>query len=81
MKFQLSIILVLFCNVLFGQSFNLNDYIITLPEFTQRQLCKFDFSHERWNIEREQLMHYLDSKEYKNSLEINKNKIKEYFSK
>jgi hypothetical protein len=61
--------------------FNLNDYIITLPEFTQRQLCKFDFSHERWNVEREQLMQYLDSKEYKNSLEINKNKIKEYFSK
>ncbi len=27
MKFQLSIILVLFCNVLFGQSFNLNDLI------------------------------------------------------
>lgn len=61
--------------------FGLTNYIITLPEFTQRQLCEFDFSHERWNIEREQLIQYFNSKEYKDSLETNKNKIKQYFNK
>jgi hypothetical protein len=59
--------------------YNLNDYIIYLPEFTHRQTCAYDWGHERWNIEREQLIQYLNSQEYKELKNECKNKIKNYF--
>ena len=58
---------------------NLTDYIVYLPEFTHRQTCAYDWSHERWNIEREQLIQYLNSQEYKELKDECKNKIKNYF--
>lgn len=60
---------------------NLNEYIITLPEFTSRQLCSYDFGHERWNIEREQLIQYFNSEEYKETLSNMKQILKKYFNK
>jgi len=55
--------------------------IITLPEFTSRQLCSYDFGHERWNIEREQLIQYFNSEEYKENLNNMKQILKKYFNK
>ena len=59
--------------------FNLNKYILSLPEFTTRQICVFDTSYERWILERNELIKYHTSSEYKNLIEKTKNKIKEYF--
>ena len=59
--------------------YNLTDYIVYLTEFTHRQTCDYDWSHERWNIEREQLIQYLNSNEYKELKNECKNKIKNYF--
>jgi hypothetical protein len=58
---------------------SLTKYILSLPEFTTRQLCAFDMSYERWNVEREKLIKYLESQDYKDLIEKSKNKIKEYF--
>lgn len=58
---------------------NLTEYIITLPEFTSRTPCDYDWSHERWNIERGQLIQYLNSPEHADFLSETTNKIKNYF--
>lgn len=60
--------------------YNLTDYIVYLPEFTHRQTCDYDWGHERWNIEREQLIQYLNSQEYKELKNECKTKIKNYFN-
>jgi hypothetical protein len=60
---------------------NLNEYIITLPEFTSRIFCLYDSSYERDIIQREQLFQYLNSKEYKSELNDMKKILKKYFNK
>jgi hypothetical protein len=71
-------LLVDICNIYLEN--NLNNHIITLPEFTFRQTCDYDWGHERWNIEREKLIEYLNSQEYKEFLLGCRKKIKQYFN-
>ena len=59
--------------------FSLTNYIINIPEFSARQICGFDFSYERWDVDRNKLIQYFESQEYKDLLEKSKIKIKNYF--
>jgi len=63
----------------FYLEFNLNNYIVPLPEIADRQTCNYDWGHERWNIEREELIRYLNSQEYKDFLNDKREIIKQYF--
>jgi hypothetical protein len=58
---------------------NLNEYIVSLPEIADRRTCSYDWGHKRWNIEREELIEYLNSEEYKKFLNDKKEIIKQYF--
>lgn len=58
---------------------NLEKYIIDTKEFSMRKWCEFDGSHQRWNVEREELMAYQSSDEYKEYLQECENTISEYF--
>ena len=70
-------LLVDLCN--FYLEFDLNKYIVNLPEIANRRTCDYDWGHERWNIEREELIKYLNSQEYKDFLNDKKEIIKQYF--
>jgi hypothetical protein len=70
-------LLVGLCN--FYLEHNLNKYIISLPEIADRQTCAYDWGHERWEVEREKLVGYLNSQEYKDFLNDKKEILKQYF--
>lgn len=59
---------------------NLKKYITHSSEFAMRQMSSFDMSHERWNIEREELMRYLASPKYQDFLKKCEEAIKNYFN-
>lgn len=69
--------LIELCNIYLD--LDLTEYIVTLPEFTSRTICEYDFGPERWDRERKQLIQYLDSSEHADFLSETTNKIKNYF--
>ena len=58
---------------------NLHNYIVTAPTFNYRMTCAYDWGVERWSVEREQLMRYFETDEYKNFIMKSKQTLKTYF--